>query len=294
MPSFYRIRDWQDLYENNRTRELKNMCWIPVPVNLSGKGYCTIMEDDNGNRRKEGPSIFGAFVSILEVAAECNPRGDLIDSDREPLSFTSLGKMCRISPQLIERTIVFCVNPLKWIQIIDLATNCEITAQGCGIGAASSSILSSSILSSAILSSSLQDRGSGEGFEKAKFGKRSIIFVPPTIEEFTAYCKENGFEGISEKAYKYYADAVPPWTDKDGKEVRSWKQKLQGVWFKKDENGNNQNRQRAGEGGFRRAGPQSRAGLPGYDANGNAVGAQAKPGEFDEGTITLDGVPSTR
>ena len=231
MPSFYRIRDWQDLYENNRTRELKNMCWIPVPVNLSGKGYCTIMEDDNGNRRKEGPSIFGAFVSILEVAAECNPRGDLIDSDREPLSFTSLGKMCRISPQLIERTIVFCVNPLKWIQIIDLATNCEITAQGCGIGAASSSILSS-----AILSSSLQDRGSGEGFEKAKFGKRSIIFVPPTIEEFTAYCKENGFEGISEKAYKYYADAVPPWTDKDGKEVRSWKQKLQGVWFKKEEN----------------------------------------------------------
>jgi uncharacterized protein YdaU (DUF1376 family) len=34
------------------------------------------------------------------------------------------------------------------------------------------------------------------------------------------------------------------------------------------------------------------AGEPGYDASGNAIGAQAKPGEFDEGIRTLEGVKS--
>lgn len=33
---------------------------------------------------------------------------------------------------------------------------------------------------------------------------------------------------------------------------------------------------------------------PGYDATGNALGAVAKPGEYDEGIITLEGVPDHR
>jgi uncharacterized phage protein (TIGR02220 family) len=35
-------------------------------------------------------------------------------------------------------------------------------------------------------------------------------------------------------------------------------------------------------------------GKPGYDASGNALGAVAKPGEYEEGIITLDGVPDHR
>lgn len=38
------------------------------------------------------------------------------------------------------------------------------------------------------------------------------------------------------------------------------------------------------------AGRGSFAWRPGYDENGRAIGAVAKPGEFDEGTLTLDGV----
>ena len=236
MVQFYRIRDWQNLYENNRTRELRSMLWIPIPTNLSGDGYTTIMMQDDGEKlRKEGPAIFGTFIAILELSSKCNPRGDLLKSSNEPHTFQSIGKICRISCSLVETTILFCITPLKWIQIIDLDTNCEISADRCGEGAASPPLLCNVLPSSSLNSSDARVHIIGE-FEKQKFAKRSIIFVPPTIEEFTAYCKDNGFESIATKAFKYYSDAIPPWTDKDGKPVRSWKQKLQGVWFKNENN----------------------------------------------------------
>lgn len=51
----------------------------------------------------------------------------------------------------------------------------------------------------------------------------------PTFDEFYDYCKDNGFEHIACKAYRYYNDAG--WIDGRGKPVLRWKQKLQSVWF---------------------------------------------------------------
>jgi hypothetical protein len=66
-------------------------------------------------------------------------------------------------------------------------------------------------------------------FENSKHGKRSKIFTPPNFEEFKAYCKDNGFENIAERAFKGY-DAAN-WHDSQGSQIKSWKQKLQHVWF---------------------------------------------------------------
>lgn len=68
--------------------------------------------------------------------------------------------------------------------------------------------------------------------KEGKEGKK--VFIPPTIFEVTAYFAENGYKKeAAEKAFKYY-DAAN-WIDSKGSKVRSWKQKMQGVWFK-DEN----------------------------------------------------------
>ena len=95
--NLYRIKNWQDIYEVNRSRELKSVKWIPVPVNLSGDGYCQIME------QKNGPAIFGTFISLVELAAQCEPRGTLIRSSGEPHDFASIGRICRINSTLIEQ-----------------------------------------------------------------------------------------------------------------------------------------------------------------------------------------------
>lgn len=66
-------------------------------------------------------------------------------------------------------------------------------------------------------------------YRKPNSKKKEIII--PTIEELKLYFTENGYtESSAVKAFNYYA--CNDWKDRDGKEVKSWKQKMQGVWFK--------------------------------------------------------------
>ena len=65
---------------------------------------------------------------------------------------------------------------------------------------------------------------------------RAKKFTPPILEEVVQYFTDNGYSSESaEKAFKYYEEGNPPWTDSQGNKVRSWKQKMRAVWFK-DEN----------------------------------------------------------
>ena len=217
--NLYRIRNWQDIYEVNRSRELKSVKWIPVPVNLSGDGYCQIME------QKNGPAIFGTFISLVELAAQCEPRGTLIRSSGEPHDFASIGRICRINSTLIEQTIIFTSLNLKWIEIIILNDNCDNTASMCDKGADAPVCIVGNVLSSSLVLSSLKP----DGFEKQKFAKRSKIFTPPSFEEFEKYCQENGFKNIAARAFKGYSEG--DWHDAQGNKIHSWKQKLQNGWF---------------------------------------------------------------
>lgn len=68
--------------------------------------------------------------------------------------------------------------------------------------------------------------------DKKKIKKKS--FSPPTKNEVKTYFLENGFtESAGLKAFDYYA--VADWKDSRGNQVKNWKQKMRGVWFK-DEN----------------------------------------------------------
>lgn len=67
--------------------------------------------------------------------------------------------------------------------------------------------------------------------EEVKENKHSM-FTPPQFEEFRAYCVENGFGGIAERAFRGY-DAGG-WRDSQGKPIKSWRQKLHHVWFREE------------------------------------------------------------
>lgn len=64
--------------------------------------------------------------------------------------------------------------------------------------------------------------------------KKTKVFTPPTLQEVKEYFKEKGYnEESAEKAFNYYS--VNNWIDSKGNEIKSWKQKMIGVWFN-DEN----------------------------------------------------------
>ena len=63
------IKNWDKIYENNRTRELKGLRWIPIPIKLAGDGYTNILDKPNGE------ALFGAWIACVEVAGTCVPKG---------------------------------------------------------------------------------------------------------------------------------------------------------------------------------------------------------------------------
>jgi hypothetical protein len=70
--------------------------------------------------------------------------------------------------------------------------------------------------------------------KKNKKKKNEKKFMPPTLDEVKTYFRENGYsEPSADKAFKYYE--AGNWRDSENKPVKSWKQKMHGVWFK-DEN----------------------------------------------------------
>lgn len=58
-------------------------------------------------------------------------------------------------------------------------------------------------------------------------------FTPPILKDVIDYFKEKGYSEIAaKKAFDYYESGN--WHDSKGNQVKNWKQKMQGVWFKPD------------------------------------------------------------
>lgn len=99
MPNAYQIKDWDTHFENNRTRELKHMEWIPVPNKMDGDGYTELVDHPNG------AAHFGAWIAIVEVASKCDPRGTLLREGRKPHDAASLARVTRLPRAVFEEVL---------------------------------------------------------------------------------------------------------------------------------------------------------------------------------------------
>jgi len=82
---------------------------------------------------------------------------------------------------------------------------------------------------------SREDKSREDKSREDKDKKRVVNkFTAPTLLEVETYFIENGFSKyLAKRAFDYYA--VANWKDSKGNQVKNWKQKMRGVWFK-DEN----------------------------------------------------------
>lgn len=76
------------------------------------------------------------------------------------------------------------------------------------------------------------DQECKERKEKKEYKERKEKkFIPPTLQEFKDYFKENNYKiDIAERAWRSYD--VANWHDSYGKQIKNWKQKAIQVWFK--------------------------------------------------------------
>ena len=73
-----RVRDWEPRYENNRSREMKDTRWFPMPNDLSADSYVELLA------HPDGPAHLGVWTGLLMVASRAKPRGSLVRDDGRP------------------------------------------------------------------------------------------------------------------------------------------------------------------------------------------------------------------
>lgn len=128
----YAVRDWDSIYENNRTRELKNLAWVPIPNNHDGYGYSAIMS------LQDGPAIYGAWIACVQVASRCDPRGTLLRGTKTPHTPRSLALQTRLPEELVSRMLdVLSSEDIQWLTITEssgtnhTAPKCDNLAHKC-------------------------------------------------------------------------------------------------------------------------------------------------------------------
>lgn len=120
----YRIRDWNRLFENNRSRTVENLSWVPIPNRHDGENYSAMIMS------KHGSEVFSAFILMLEVASRCSPRGTLIRSNGVPHDENSLSQKTRAPKTWFERAFEYLESNTDWLEVSDVsnvAVGCQAT-----------------------------------------------------------------------------------------------------------------------------------------------------------------------
>ena len=89
-PPLLRVRNWDPLYENNRSRDIDRTKWFPAPNDLSADGYVELVAHE------DGPAHLGVWTALLMVASRAKPRGTLVRDDGRPHTAESLALVTRL------------------------------------------------------------------------------------------------------------------------------------------------------------------------------------------------------
>ena len=111
-----RISGWNEIYENNRTRELQRMDWVPVSNHHDTHGFTSLMAQPHGT------ALYGAWMLILQVASKCKPRGVLCRAPGIPHTAETIAQITRSEEKLIQRAIEFLTrSEIGWIETIAIS-----------------------------------------------------------------------------------------------------------------------------------------------------------------------------
>lgn len=119
MAQCYVIRNWEKHFENNRTRELKRLDWVPIPNSMDGDGYTELVDHANG------AAHFGVWIALVEVASRCDPRGTLSRDGAtgvKPHDFGSLSRITRLPEDILRQAIPRLLS-IGWLELQVITTN---------------------------------------------------------------------------------------------------------------------------------------------------------------------------
>ena len=207
----YAIRNWNEIYENNRSRQIESLSWVPFPNKHDGENFSLIM------RHKDGAIIFAAFILLVELASKCKPRGVLIRGNGQPHNVTSMSAKCQAPDVWFSTALDYLEHNTDWLEVKEFTNERQ-----------------SGVTSTSVGRQSGDEEGKGTEEGKGREGARPFSEIP-SWEQFWEYCQsphcgisaewfakdkflaaeQKGWQGISD--WRKYALRVRGWWDNDGR-----------------------------------------------------------------------------
>lgn len=111
----WRIRGWNEIYEDHNSRKLKRLPWYREPSSNDSYAYAALIH------REDGPAIYGVWSMLKKVAATApHPnRGFLLRGQNQPHTTKTLAILTRMPEDLIKTAIGALLDPeIGWIEEI--------------------------------------------------------------------------------------------------------------------------------------------------------------------------------
>lgn len=206
----YAIRNWNQLYENNRSRQVVDLRWVAVPNRHDGETFSTIMA------HPDGAVIFSAWILLIQIASKCTPRGTLIRDNGIPHNVRSLSVKCRAPDVWFERAILYLETETDWLVVTEFTKERQVGAP----------------LTSGRCQAGDEERKEGMEWKEGKGGAHAFSETP-SWKEFWDYCQIHGgpvewyardkFQAAEQDNWKgksnwsAYADRIRTWWTNDGR-----------------------------------------------------------------------------
>lgn len=115
----YRIRNWSEWFENNRSKTVKDLSWVAIPNRHDGEHFSAIM------LHPKGAEIFSAWILIVQVASRCQPRGSLLRDGGKPHTAQTLSVKTRAPAIWFETALDFLSSNTDWLETQTVADDCQ-------------------------------------------------------------------------------------------------------------------------------------------------------------------------
>jgi hypothetical protein len=113
----WKIKNWNETYENNKSRQLKELPWYREPTVTDTYGFAFLIAKNNGI------AFYGVWALLKKVAATApqSQRGYLMRGINKPHTIQTLSFQTRIPEELIREAIEALLDPeIAWLEEVDL------------------------------------------------------------------------------------------------------------------------------------------------------------------------------
>ena len=128
----WKIKNWNDTFENADTRKRVRLGWFLCPTGVDSSGYIELMSHGT-----DGVQAFGVFLALCQWSATCLPvvRGLCARSDGRSLSVRQIASILRIHEEIVGKAFALLSSQDVNGKECDAAEKSSENCRGLGSGA---------------------------------------------------------------------------------------------------------------------------------------------------------------